>query len=79
MACCIVTHAALHTGAPAMALVQNLNARLTRSQFLNDMNVPSVTRTAGLSQAEAAAIAAEVGNYERLQQKLSAKRSSALK
>jgi superfamily I DNA/RNA helicase len=62
MACCIATHAAQHSGAQAMALTQRSVARLTRSQFLNEMSVPSVTRTTGLSQAEAAAIVAEVNN-----------------
>jgi DNA helicase-2/ATP-dependent DNA helicase PcrA len=62
MACCIATHAAQHSGAQAMALTQRSVARLTRSQFLNEMNVPSVTRTTGLSQAEAAAIVAEVNS-----------------
>jgi hypothetical protein len=62
MACCIVSHAAQHTGAQAMALTQTQVARLTRSQFLNEMSVSSVTRTSGLSQAEAAAIVSEVNN-----------------
>lgn len=62
MACCIASHAAQHTGAQAMALTQTQVARLTRSQFLNEMSVSSVTRTSGLSQAEAAAIVSEVNN-----------------
>ena len=62
MACCIASHAAQHSGAQAMALTQRPVARLARSQFLNEMSVPSVTRTTGLSQAEAAAIVAEVNN-----------------
>ena len=62
MACCIVSHAAQHSGAQAMALTQRSVARLTRSQFLNEMSVPSVTRNTGLSQAEAAAIVTEVNN-----------------
>jgi ATP-dependent DNA helicase UvrD/PcrA len=62
MACCIISHVAQHTGAQAMALTQNPVARLTRSQFLNEMGSPSRTRTAGLTGAEAAAIAAEVAN-----------------
>jgi len=62
MACCIISHAAQHTGAQAMALIQRHVARLTRSQFLNEMGVPSVTRTSGLSQAEAATIVSEVHN-----------------
>jgi superfamily I DNA/RNA helicase len=62
MACCIASHAAQHSGAQAMALTQRSVARLSRSQFLNDMSVPSVTRTTGLSQAEAAAIVAEANS-----------------
>ncbi|MFZ5453752.1 MAG: ATP-dependent helicase [Thermodesulfobacteriota bacterium] len=62
MACCIASHAARHSGAQAMALTQSPVARLTRSQFLNEMSVPSVRRTSGLSQAEATAIVADVNN-----------------
>ncbi|MBN2269941.1 MAG: ATP-dependent helicase [Sedimentisphaerales bacterium] len=60
MACCIASHAAQHSGAQAMALTQKSVARLTRSQFLNEMSAQSVTRTTGLSQNEAAAIVAEI-------------------
>lgn len=62
MACCIVSHAAQHAGAQAMALTQTFETRLTRSQFLNEMNIPSVTRTSGLSPAEASTIVTEIGN-----------------
>ncbi len=62
MACCIISHAAQHTGAQAMALTQSPVARLTRSQFLNEMNIASVTRTSGLSSPEATAIVTEIGN-----------------
>lgn len=62
MACCIISHVAQHTGAQAMALTQNPVARLTRSQFLNEMGSPSTTRATGLTGAEAAAIVAEVAN-----------------
>jgi DNA helicase-2/ATP-dependent DNA helicase PcrA len=62
MACCIISHVAQHTGAQAMALTQNPVARLTRSQFLNEMQGPSTTRTTGLTAAEAASIVAEVAN-----------------
>jgi DNA helicase-2/ATP-dependent DNA helicase PcrA len=62
MACCIASHASQHSGAQAMALTQRSVARLTRSQFLNEMSIPSVTRTSGLSQAEAAAIVTDVNN-----------------
>jgi len=62
MACCILSHVAQHTGAQAMTLTQSPVARLTRSQFLNEMGIPSTTRTSGLNAAEAAAIVAEVRN-----------------
>lgn len=62
MAACIISHAAQHTGAQAMALTQNPVARLTRSQFLNEMQSPSTIRTRGLTPAEAASIMAEVAN-----------------
>jgi superfamily I DNA/RNA helicase len=62
MASCIVSHVAQHTGAQAMALTRNPVARLTRSQFLNEMGCPSTTRTSGLTAAEAASIVAEVEN-----------------
>ena len=62
MACCIVSHAAYHTGAAAMALTQNRIAYLSRSQFVNEMGIPSVNRTTGLTNSEAAAIVADVNN-----------------
>ena len=62
MACCIISHSAQHTGAASMALTQSPVTRLTRSQFLNEMGVPSVNRTMGLTSSEAAAIVAEVNN-----------------
>ncbi len=62
MVCCIASHAAQHSGAQAMALTQGSVARLTRSQFLNEMSVPSVMRTSGLTLAEAATIVSEVNN-----------------
>ncbi|MBI2851429.1 MAG: ATP-dependent helicase [Chloroflexi bacterium] len=62
MASCIVSHVAQHSGAQAMALTQRSVTRLTRSQFLNEMNVSSVTRASGLTQAEAQAIARDVNN-----------------
>jgi superfamily I DNA/RNA helicase len=61
-ACCIASHAAQHSGAQAMALTQSSQARLTRSQFLNEMNIPSVTRNSGLSQAEANTIILDINN-----------------
>jgi superfamily I DNA/RNA helicase len=62
MACCIASHVAQYSGAQAMILTQRPKARLTRSQFLNEMSVPSVTRRSGLSQAEAGAIVTDTNN-----------------
>lgn len=61
MACCIISHASLRSGAQAMAVTQQSVARPTRS-FLNEMGVTNVTRTSGLSQSEAIAIVSEVNN-----------------
>jgi superfamily I DNA/RNA helicase len=62
MACCVASHVLAHHGAPAMVLTQTPVARLTRSQFLNESGIPSVSRGRGLSQAEASAILADVAN-----------------
>ena len=62
MVCCIISHVAQHTGAQAMALTQRSVARLTRSQFLNEMNVMSITRTSGLTNIEAQAIIGDIIN-----------------
>lgn len=62
MAACIISHATLHTGPQAFALRQRPQVRLGRSQFLNEMQVVSVNRTAGLTAAEAQAIVADVAN-----------------
>jgi superfamily I DNA/RNA helicase len=62
MACCIISHAAQHSGAQAMALTQGSVARMTRSQFLNEMGIPSMTRTSGLRDTEAATIMSQVMN-----------------
>jgi DNA helicase II / ATP-dependent DNA helicase PcrA len=62
MACCIISHSSQHTGSQAMALAQSSITRLTRSQFLNEMNVQSVTRTSGLTQVEARSIVADIYN-----------------
>ncbi len=62
MACCIVSHSAQHSGAQAMVLRQSYDVRLTRSQFLSEMGIPSVTRTSGLNSTEAAAIIADIRN-----------------
>lgn len=62
MACCIISHSALHTGAEAMALGQSYNVRLSRSQFLNEMRIASINRTVGLTVREASPIVSEVNN-----------------
>lgn len=62
MAACIVSHATLYRGAAAQALAQRATARLTRSQFLNEMEVPSQSRGGGLSKAEAKAIVDDIQN-----------------
>ncbi len=62
MAACIVSHSAMHTGAAAYALRQQPNVRLSRSQFLTEMGIPSVNRASGLTADEAARIVAEVNN-----------------
>lgn len=62
MACCVVSHVSRRTGAQAMTLTQQPVAWMTRSQFLNEMGIPSVTRTSGLSRGEASAIILEVQN-----------------
>ena len=62
MACCIISHSAQHAGAASMALTQRPVTRLTRSQFLNEMGIPSLNRTTGLTNSEAAAIVNEVNN-----------------
>jgi superfamily I DNA/RNA helicase len=61
-AACIVTHAALHSGAEAFFIRQSPQVRLPRSQFLNEMGVPSQNRNGGLSASEAARITADVNN-----------------
>lgn len=62
MACCIASHVVQHSGAQAMVLAQRSQVRLTRSQYLNEMSVPSVTRRSGLSQEEASAIMSDINN-----------------
>ena len=52
---------AARDGAPQVRLVAGPGTGKSH-QFLNEMSVPSVTRTTGLSQAEAATIIAEVNN-----------------
>lgn len=60
MACCIISHAAKHTGLAAAVLAQRRVARLPRTQFLNEMGLSSVNRSAGLSPPEAATIVSDI-------------------
>jgi DNA helicase II / ATP-dependent DNA helicase PcrA len=62
MAACFISHAALHTGASAFRLRQLPQVRLPRSQFLNEMGIPSVNRAGGLTAVEAATVVAAVNN-----------------
>lgn len=62
MAACLVSHCALHEGAAAFRLLQQARVSLSRSQFLNEMNVGSVNRSTGLTPAEASAIVADISN-----------------
>lgn len=62
MAACIISHAALHTGPQAFALQNRRQVRLARSQFLNEMGVPSTNRATGLTAAEATAIFQDIAN-----------------
>ena len=61
-AACVISHAALHTGAEAFQIQQRPNVRLPRSQFLNEMAIASTNRINGLSAAEATQIIADVNN-----------------
>ncbi len=62
MACCIVSHAASHTGASAFQLQQQPVVRLARSQFLNEMAIASVNRGGGLTTQEATQIFVDLAN-----------------
>ena len=62
MAVCIFSHAGVHTGASAFQLKQRPNVRLTRSEFLNDMAIPSQTRNSGLSKLEVRSIMQDIQN-----------------
>lgn len=62
MAACIISHPTLFTGAAAFRLTQQPQAMLPRSQFLNEMGIPSVNRAGGLTAQEAAAVVADVQN-----------------
>jgi DNA helicase-2/ATP-dependent DNA helicase PcrA len=62
MAACIISHSVLHAGATAFRLRQQPQVMLPRSQFLNEMGIPSTNRVQGLSPAEAAQIVADITN-----------------
>lgn len=62
MACCIISHSALHTGAEAMVLGQSYSVRLSRSQFLNEIGIPSINRSSGFARTEASSILSDVNN-----------------
>jgi DNA helicase II / ATP-dependent DNA helicase PcrA len=62
MVCCITSHSALHTGPEAMALGQSFNVRLSRSQFLTEIGMPSLNRNTGLTQTEASSIVSDINN-----------------
>jgi len=61
-AACIISHSALHLAPESFVLAQQAQVSLPRSQFLNEMHVPSTNRAGGLTGAEAAAIVADIGN-----------------
>lgn len=61
-ACCIVSHVTRRTGADAQMLAQRTDIRMARSQFLDEMQIPSVARNSGLSTDEAASVLANVNN-----------------
>lgn len=61
-AACIISHATKYTGAPAQALIQKSSVRLTRSEFLNQMQVRSVNRDGGFSIEEVERIMEDINN-----------------
>ena len=63
-AACILSHAVRHTGAQARLLQQQAHITLTRSQFLNEMGVTSISRAGGLTAAERAAVMGDVANLD---------------
>lgn len=62
MAACIISHSQVRSGNQARTLTGNPYVAQQRSQFLNEMNVPSIPRGGGLTQAEASAIVSDVNN-----------------
>jgi DNA helicase-2/ATP-dependent DNA helicase PcrA len=63
-AACILSHAVRHSGAQARLLQQQANVTLTRSQFLNEMGVTSISRIGGLTAAERTAVMHDVTNLD---------------
>jgi len=63
-AACILSHAVRHSGAQARLLQQQVHVTLTRSQFLNEMGVTSVSRTWGLTATERAAVMHDVADLD---------------
>ena len=61
-AACVISHAALHSGAEGYLIQQQPTIRLPRSQFLNEIGIPSQNRNRGLNAAEAGQIMVEVNN-----------------
>jgi DNA helicase-2/ATP-dependent DNA helicase PcrA len=61
-ASCIITHNGTRTGFQAQAVANKPFLRLGRSQFLNEMSVPTVQRSGPLTAAEAQSIVAEINN-----------------
>jgi superfamily I DNA/RNA helicase len=61
-ACCIISHTGTRTGFQAQSVFGSGIAHPTRSQFLNEMGIPTVQRTGGLTQGEAQSIVSEVNN-----------------
>lgn len=60
--CCIVSHVSERTGPTAQMLVQRSRASLHRSQFLDEMGIPSVHRVTGLNTEEAGSIVEEANH-----------------
>lgn len=61
-AACIISHATKYTGAPAQALIQKSSVRLTRSEFLNQMQVKSLNHDGGFSTEEVERIMEDINN-----------------
>lgn len=61
-AACIVSHAWRISGASLFALFHKPTVSLGRSQYLNDIGIPSVNRSGGLTVQEARDIVADVDN-----------------